>query len=102
MERGEIMTTQTKQAHKSTPVEVIEIGGKWFIRNKESNRFICEAIDEANAQFIVKCVNAHNELVRVLKEVSSLMTSEMDAHGDSDILNEALTLIKQVLKKAGE
>lgn len=51
------------------------------------------------ADLIVKAVNCHDELVNTLKEVKSLIQSELDAHGDSDILNDAKKVIIQALTK---
>lgn len=55
----------------------------------------------ANAAFIVKAVNCHEELLEALKEAKKAIQEQMNCCGESDILMAPMDLIEQALSKAG-
>ena len=58
-----------------------------------------DGADEANAAFIVKAVNAHDELVAALSAAASIIESLANGGPSFVALNDQLPAIKAVLAK---
>ena len=90
------MTNQTQVKH--TPAQHLDnvyIMQKYYDSNKVSE---CRKSFDESYQYIVKCVNVHDELVEALK--SCLNCLNMDSDMQEDFKNE-IKQAKQALKKAG-
>ena len=56
---------------------------------------------KANAEHIVRCVNSHDGLVKLIKEYLSLLESDYTGMNNRDLSNGRIKKIKQALSKAG-
>ena len=93
-----MMIEASKEQTKHTPLDNVCIVQKY----NDSER-VLELREEfrKSEEHIVRCVNAHDELICALINVKVSIREEMDAHGDSDILNDTIKEINKALKKAG-
>lgn len=107
------MNAQTKQTHTPTPWEFG--GGAFITPNGKTERFIrsksgivafCEGElkqAQTNAQFIVKAVNSHDELIETLKlTLTELTIGEIAGHlSKNPYAYKIVKDIEQALKKVG-
>lgn len=106
-----MLNLEPKQAHTSTPWRVDSFEGR-DLQNKRTSTHCIRTADEsekiallgenkiANAQFIVKAVNCHDELVETLKKIIfECEDSSTELYGAS--LGFIKLKAKQALKKAG-
>jgi len=83
----------------SIPWMVNDNGGDDVFITTENDVMVLEDVPLSTAKIIVKAVNCYDLLMGTLKEVNSLIQSELDAHGDSDLLNDAKRKIKKAISK---
>ncbi len=55
---------------------------------------------QANAAFIVRCVNSHRELIKGILELRDRLTMGQDASGNSEINQDEIELCNSILAKA--